>query len=133
MIFFFFSSRRRHTRYWRDWSSDVCSSDLGYPNRKIAVLEGAIEQLERDLVEAQGRTGGDTLLWRAEIQAQLLLARQNLALAENVERARIVEGAVARKATAQSRRNRIVVGAVLGLLAGLAAAFARESVSALRE
>src|SRR3712207_1277589 len=25
----FVSSRRRHTRYWRDWSSDVCSSDLG--------------------------------------------------------------------------------------------------------
>src|SRR3712207_7020181 len=25
---FCFSSRRRHTRYWRDWSSDVCSSDL---------------------------------------------------------------------------------------------------------
>src|SRR3712207_8763413 len=24
----FFASRRRHTRYWRDWSSDVCSSDL---------------------------------------------------------------------------------------------------------
>src|SRR3712207_8458980 len=29
VVFFFFSSRRRHTRYWRDWSSDVCSSDLG--------------------------------------------------------------------------------------------------------
>src|SRR3712207_7068270 len=28
VLFFFFSSRRRHTRYWRDWSSDVCSSDL---------------------------------------------------------------------------------------------------------
>src|SRR5216683_1577625 len=28
MIFFFFSSRRRHTRSDRDWSSDVCSSDL---------------------------------------------------------------------------------------------------------
>src|SRR6266852_7958766 len=28
MIFFFFSSRRRHTRCYRDWSSDVCSSDL---------------------------------------------------------------------------------------------------------
>src|SRR2546429_4465536 len=26
---FFFSSRRRHTRCSRDWSSDVCSSDLG--------------------------------------------------------------------------------------------------------
>src|SRR5215475_6918578 len=29
MWFFFFSSRRRHTRFSRDWSSDVCSSDLG--------------------------------------------------------------------------------------------------------
>src|SRR6267378_3048899 len=28
-FFFFFSSRRRHTRSLRDWSSDVCSSDLG--------------------------------------------------------------------------------------------------------
>src|SRR5207247_7047557 len=28
---FFFSSRRRHTRSTRDWSSDVCSSDLGIP------------------------------------------------------------------------------------------------------
>src|SRR5690606_40959894 len=27
-IIFFFSSRRRHTRFSRDWSSDVCSSDL---------------------------------------------------------------------------------------------------------
>src|SRR4030043_1332539 len=27
-LFFFFSSRRRHTRCSRDWSSDVCSSDL---------------------------------------------------------------------------------------------------------
>src|SRR2546430_17232412 len=32
MIFFFFSSRRRHTRFDCDWSSDVCSSDL---DRKI--------------------------------------------------------------------------------------------------
>src|SRR5690554_5824570 len=28
VVFFFFSSRRRHTRCGRDWSSDVCSSDL---------------------------------------------------------------------------------------------------------
>src|SRR5437899_9174371 len=28
-LFFFFSSRRRHTRCLSDWSSDVCSSDLG--------------------------------------------------------------------------------------------------------
>src|SRR5690348_18102772 len=29
IFFFFFSSRRRHTRWTGDWSSDVCSSDLG--------------------------------------------------------------------------------------------------------
>src|SRR5256885_6884429 len=29
-FFFFFSSRRRHTRLQGDWSSDVCSSDLGF-------------------------------------------------------------------------------------------------------
>src|SRR3712207_3866867 len=33
---FFFSSRRRHTRYWRDWSSDVCSSDLGLHRGGVA-------------------------------------------------------------------------------------------------
>src|SRR5258707_7277813 len=35
---FFLSSRRRHTRYWRHWSSDVCSSDLFsgiFPNGRI--------------------------------------------------------------------------------------------------
>src|SRR5947209_17662139 len=35
VLFFFFSSRRRHTRYWRDWSSDVCSSDLVMRNGKL--------------------------------------------------------------------------------------------------
>src|SRR5690606_40591757 len=34
--FFFFSSRRRHTRFSRDWSSDVCSSDLEALREAIA-------------------------------------------------------------------------------------------------
>src|SRR5207253_5008403 len=37
---FFFASRRRHTRWPRDWSSDVCSSDLGSPgisNRRCSL------------------------------------------------------------------------------------------------
>src|SRR5579872_3681156 len=33
LVFFFFSSRRRHTRCGRDWSSDVCSSDLAAQRR----------------------------------------------------------------------------------------------------
>src|SRR3712207_5502505 len=35
---FFFSSRRRHTRYWRDWSSDVCSSDLMIIAKMLAAM-----------------------------------------------------------------------------------------------
>src|SRR5207245_6307536 len=34
----FFSSRRRHTRCYRDWSSDVCSSDLDFPQRVSGAL-----------------------------------------------------------------------------------------------
>src|SRR5206468_6237236 len=34
VFFFFFSSRRRHTRSDRDWSSDVCSSDLPPQDRR---------------------------------------------------------------------------------------------------
>src|SRR6266446_3528635 len=36
MLFVFFSSRRRHTRLQGDWSSDVCSSDLGIKFRHLA-------------------------------------------------------------------------------------------------
>src|SRR5690349_23116517 len=36
LLFFFFSSRRRHTRSLRDWSSDVCSSDLPDSRRPVS-------------------------------------------------------------------------------------------------
>src|SRR5690348_17798072 len=35
MVLFFFSSRRRHTRWTGDWSSDVCSSDLFRKNSPV--------------------------------------------------------------------------------------------------
>src|SRR5690606_7003960 len=41
---FFFSSRRRHTRFSRDWSSDVCSSDLAAVNWH-ALVEQAISDV----------------------------------------------------------------------------------------
>src|SRR5690606_13218491 len=42
---FFFSSRRRHTRFSRDWSSDVCSSDLALDNGFQACLMAPTEIL----------------------------------------------------------------------------------------
>src|SRR2546429_5930556 len=47
--FFFFSSRRRHTRCSRDWSSDVCSSDL--PECIHLVAEGGKAEINAPLIE----------------------------------------------------------------------------------
>src|SRR2546429_6602955 len=69
---FFFSSRRRHTRCSRDWSSDVCSSDLnhlhrGYDARGISTLgnfiaEFALEEGEKAFnVGAFGAGGQQTV------------------------------------------------------------------------
>src|SRR2546429_5763556 len=55
VFFFFFSSRRRHTRCSRDWSSDVCSSDLGavteefYPGFRASALAHTVGPLRADI------------------------------------------------------------------------------------
>src|SRR6266568_931277 len=51
LIFFFFSSRRRHTRWNCDWSSDVCSSDLP--------LEGLAPIIVKELLKAIARITRD--------------------------------------------------------------------------
>src|SRR3712207_9427045 len=65
--FAFFSSRRRHTRYWRDWSSDVCSSDLEAALERLPELGvdrepvRDAEQLPVQLAEPVGRDRGHDL------------------------------------------------------------------------
>src|SRR5699024_12116007 len=49
VLLFFFSSRRRHTRSKRDWSSDVCSSDLGeLDHHEAEILREIWQQKLRD-------------------------------------------------------------------------------------
>src|SRR5438876_5580948 len=60
MIFFFFSSRRRHTRWTGDWSSDVCSSDLhagGFRADSVARAM-VLEPHEVHCQESQALLGG---------------------------------------------------------------------------
>src|SRR5204863_4286982 len=51
IVIFFFSSRRRHTRSLRDWSSDVCSSDLANiatPSRQLKPISTATSRTNAD-------------------------------------------------------------------------------------
>src|SRR3712207_7686980 len=70
---FIFSSRRRHTRYWRDWSSDVCSSDLTHrevvlcPRQSHGPQVGRGEHAAEALI--RGHIGQSTL--RMELSALL--------------------------------------------------------------
>src|SRR2546422_10801868 len=50
-FYFFFSSRRRHTRCSRDWSSDVCSSDLvGDEGRGVSTIVEMVNHTRLDCV-----------------------------------------------------------------------------------
>src|SRR5207302_7091676 len=49
-LFFFFSSRRRHTRFSRDWSSDVCSSDLTIQNSLDITLKEQSHKAEKNVL-----------------------------------------------------------------------------------
>src|SRR3712207_9053706 len=64
----FFSSRRRHTRYWRDWSSDVCSSDLAKSKARIRAFDELVEAQENRtpgkaqiLIQVPERLGGTVI------------------------------------------------------------------------
>jgi uncharacterized protein involved in exopolysaccharide biosynthesis len=66
---------------------------------------------------------------RAVVQQDLLAVRPLLAQAETVERGRILTRAVASKATARSRRNSILVAALIGVILGALAALAWDRVA----
>src|SRR5215469_17834444 len=72
MVFFFFSSRRRHTRSLRDWSSDVCSSDL--------VLGGVAKATEVGaLTIGISCTAGSALSSAVEVAIDLLVGPELIA------------------------------------------------------
>src|SRR5688572_31441215 len=79
-LFFFFSSRRRHTRFDCDWSSDVCSSDL------IPIVNrdrGALREDRQEQVRVTWLGRGEKLLDR---HRRLSLPEQERLLLRQVEK-----------------------------------------------
>src|SRR5436305_9814490 len=97
---FFFSSRRRHTRCGRDWSSDVCSSDLRIGVELLFIIRGhvagvsAAVRRERDklpvrrpgafgIVAARSEEHTSELQSRPHLVCRLLLEKKNMMALRN--------------------------------------------------
>src|SRR3989475_5147163 len=75
LYIFFFSSRRRHTRFDCDWSSDVCSSDLSSLIRRNTTIPTSAKELFTTFVD--GQTSVDIHI----LQGERELAKDNRSLA----------------------------------------------------
>src|SRR5437867_12007104 len=73
VVFFFFSSRRRHTRSYGDWSSDVCSSDL---RDEIGDLASAFAHMTEQLRQSRAQL----------VQSEKLASIGQMAAARSEER-----------------------------------------------
>src|SRR6266487_7116448 len=108
--FFFFSSRRRHTRWTGDWSSDVCSSDL------IATREADASRVGHDLASELANQCGLAGAIRSDDRVQLALRNGERnrvgrdhaaeALAETLDFQERVSHGAPRRADRQCRRAR---------------------------
>jgi len=129
----------------------VAGVSAGYVDTKIASLQAQVTSDQQQLafmdkevarieatlprVGASDRIAAAALVLaaqqrRAVVQQDLLAVRPLLTQAQTVERGRILTRAVASKATARSRRNSIVVAALIGLILGALAALAWDRVAA---
>src|SRR2546430_14132855 len=103
MMVFFFSSRRRHTRFDCDWSSDVCSSDLigssglaalftvsaGNPGTAASVGEAIAQRLNTLVRAAEQARDCDEQRKKSQFPKALDAARKALAIEPNLPAAQI--------------------------------------------
>src|SRR3989475_9393518 len=104
-ILFFFSSRRRHTRFDCDWSSDVCSSDLGETARHVGtIVHRWLQRIADDELRSWDATRIDALASRfaKELERRGIPPRDLKASAEQVS--------VALKNAISDERGRWVLG-----------------------
>jgi uncharacterized protein involved in exopolysaccharide biosynthesis len=121
-----------------DTKIDALRALISAEQKELADIDTRVEATQKALARP-GLTPTEQLILlnliglaeqrRTTVQDDLGTRQQLLSQAIEVEKARIVEPAVARKVTAQSRRNQLIVGGAIGLLAGLVAALVWEPVT----
>jgi hypothetical protein len=108
-----------------------------YADQKITTLTRQIEFDSGDIktittaISSSAISATDKLILQTTLRADQqdkIAATQLLSQAKNVERPRVLVGAAARKVTARSRRNTVVVAALIGLILGAIAALLWDSV-----
>jgi len=116
----------------------VVANTSTYADRLISTWQDQVSTYTQsmktidDQLKGNGLSGTDKLLaslQRAQIADQLTTAKQQLAVAEEVEKGSQKTFAVATKTTAKSRRNTVIVAALIGLLLGIFAALLWEPVA----
>src|SRR5204863_2356045 len=82
-FFFFFSSRRRHTRSLRDWSSDVCSSDLIHNEPGSHRVKATLEELVKTmLAQLLNQSDEDRAFVKYDASDKFVLLINNLGRSE---------------------------------------------------
>ena len=95
--------------------------------QRLALRDASLSLAEKLLVSTNSNaTINNAEQRRGTVLQDLNLAKQLLSLAENVEQSRVVQPALARKASATSRRNAAAVGGLIGLLLGGLAAIVAD-------
>src|SRR6266513_3329031 len=102
-MIFFFSSRRRHTRSKRDWSSDVCSSDL--------TLRSVLGKAELDTLLAERERLNESLQQIIDEQTEPWGIKVTTVEIKDVEIPERMQHALARQAEAERNRRAKVINA----------------------
>ena len=124
-------------------SGGYVATKIAYLRKQVPAQLAAQASIDRTVAtlqrEMRGLSSTDRLivasqlnaqtLQRAQIVDQLALYQQQLALATTVEQSKILTPARAVQTTARSRRNSVVVGGLIGLILGLAAALLWDPVA----
>src|SRR5437762_13234713 len=106
MFCFFFSSRRRHTRYIGDWSSDVCSSDLVWFYEDRLKLFAIVLVVYAFLLHLLGESHTDLLKTILRLKCHRTGKRYKIGRASCRERVEIQEGDGTIKKKSEERPTR---------------------------